>query len=96
MIAGEPLKFAEAKERIRNILSGAGSVTPSQHALDQLHARDMTMVDVVNVLRGGYVESAEEIAGTWRYRVCTPRMVVIVAFRAETELRLVTGWRIRR
>ena len=63
MIAGEPLKFAEAKERIRNILSGAGSVTPSQHALDQLHARDMTMVDVVNVLRGGYVESAEESPG---------------------------------
>jgi hypothetical protein len=66
-IAGEPLKSAEAKARIRHILSGAGSVTPSQHALDQLRARDMTMVDVVNVLRGGHVESAEEIAGTWRY-----------------------------
>ena len=96
MIAGEPLEAAEAKKRIRHILSGAGSVTPSQHALHQLRARDMTMVDVVNVLRGGHVESTEEIDGTWRYRVCTPRMVVIVAFRSETELRIVTGWRIRR
>jgi len=93
VLTNEPLDPAAAKQLIRRILSGKGTVTPSQHALDQLTARDMTMVDVANVLRGGFVAGAEEVSGTWRYRVQTTRMVVIVAFRSETELRVITGWR---
>ena len=95
MVANEPLDLVAAKRLIRQILA-TGAVTPSQHALDQLKARDMSMVDVANVLRGGIVESAEEIRRTWRYRVRTARMVVVVAFRSETELRIVTGWRVQR
>lgn len=54
---------------------------------------NLTMVDVANVLRGGVVDPAESEKGTWRYRVRTARIAVIVAFRSETELRVVTAWR---
>lgn len=33
--------------------------------------------------------------GSWRYRVRTARMAVIVAFRSETALRVVTAWRFK-
>jgi len=92
VLTDEPLDPAAAKALIASILR-TGSVTPSQHALEQLKARAMTMVDVVNILRAGVVEPGEFLNGTWRYRVRTPRMNVVIAFRSETELRVVTAWR---
>jgi hypothetical protein len=84
-----------AKKLIRQILE-AGTVTPSQHALDEMAKDDLTLVDCVNVLRGGVVEPPELERGSWRYRVRTARISVVVAFRSEQELRIVTAWRIRR
>ena len=95
VLAPEPLDPTAAKRLIQQILK-SGSVTPSQHALDQLKAREMTMVDVANVLRGGYVDGSEEVNRTWRYRIRTAHMVVVIAFRSESELRIVTGWRVGR
>lgn len=54
------------------------------------------MVDVVNILRGGVVEQPELVNGTWRYRVRTQRMTVVIAFRSDAEIRVVTAWRLRR
>lgn len=88
----EPLDRAEAKQRIREILR-AGAVTFSAHALDELVKDRLTTVDCVNVLRGGVVEPAEWERGSWRYRVRTGRLHVVVAFRSETELHVVTAWR---
>ena len=53
------------------------------------------MLDVANVLRGGVVDPGEYENGSWRYRVRTARIAVIVAFRSETELRVVTAWRFK-
>jgi hypothetical protein len=39
------------------------------------------------------VDPAEFENSSWRYRVRTARIAVIVAFRSETELRVVTAWR---
>lgn len=36
------------------------------------------------------------VDGTWRYRVHTQRIWVVVAFRSETRLVVVTGWRSKR
>ena len=41
---------------------------------------DLTMVDCANVLRAGVVEEPEFERGTWRYRVRTQRIFVVVAF----------------
>ncbi len=51
------------------------------------------MADCLNVLRGGIVGAAEWEHGSWRYPVSTPRgYTVVVAFRGETLLVVVTAW----
>jgi hypothetical protein len=89
VLDGEPFAPPGAKKRIRAILD-EGNVSLSNHAEEELTKDGMTMVDVTNVLRGGVVEPAELERGSFRYRVRTNRMVVVVAFRSETELRVVT------
>jgi len=55
---------------------------------------DLTLVDCINVLRGGVIEPGQLIHGTWRYPVRTTRICVVVAFRSESELTVVTAWRL--
>jgi hypothetical protein len=91
----EPLSPVEAKAIIRSILQ-EGNVVWSHHALDEMandRHGEILRVDVVNVLRGGVVEPGELERGTWRYRVHTTRIWVVVAFDSESELVLVTAWR---
>ena len=54
---------------------------------------DLTTVDCENVLRGGVVRPGEYEHGTWRYRVETSKITVVIAFRSEQELVVVTAWR---
>lgn len=89
---GEPLDLARAEQLIRAILS-SGETVFSNHALDEMPNRDLTAQDCKNVLRGGWVESSELEKGTWRYRVRTARMCVVIAFRSESRLVVVTAWR---
>jgi hypothetical protein len=91
---GEPFSPAEAKRRIVAILT-TGDVAFSGHARRELAKDSLTTVDAANVLRAGSVDPAEAENGEWRYRVRTQRMAVVVAFRSETELRIVTAWRFR-
>jgi len=90
----EPFDPPEAKKRIRSILE-MGVVTPSGHALHEMEKDELTMVDCTNVLRGGWVEPGEWENGSWRYRVRTARISVVVAFRSESKLAIVTAWRER-
>jgi hypothetical protein len=90
----EPLSPPEARRLIREILE-TGSVTFSKHAEEEMAKDNLTMVDVTNVLRGGVLDPAELENGSWRYRIRTARIAVIVAFRSETELRVVTAWRFK-
>ncbi|MBI4700538.1 MAG: DUF4258 domain-containing protein [Deltaproteobacteria bacterium] len=91
---GEPLNPSDARRLIREIIQ-SGSVTFSGHAQQELDKDDLTTADVLNLLRGGIVEPAELERGSWRYRVRTARMCAVVAFRSETELRIVTAWRLK-
>jgi hypothetical protein len=88
----EPLTPDEARRLIKTIIA-EGVVTFRVHAKARLAERSMDSVDVVNVLRAGVVQEPEMEDGTWRYRVCTMRMTVVVAFRSKTELVVVTAWR---
>ena len=88
-----PLDNDEAKRLIAAVLKMGGAVGFSNHALEEMEKDSLTTVDAVNVLRGGYVEFCEEKDRTWRYRVRTPRMTFVVAFRSEHELTVVTAWR---
>src|SRR5262245_29145995 len=92
--APEPLDTAAAKRRIRAILE-SGITRFSSHALDEMKQDDLSTVDCVNVLRGGVVQPPDLERGTWRYRVLTNRICVVVALRSDEELVVVTAWRIR-
>jgi len=89
----EPLAPDQAKRLIQAILK-TGTVSFSDHANKEMANDDMDAVDCTNVLRGGVVEQPEFENGSWRYRVRTNRMVVVVAFRSKEALRVVTAWRI--
>lgn len=90
----EPLKPTNAKKLILAILDDHELVIPTGSHADQEMANDNLIVgDVINVLRGGVVEPGELEKGTWRYRVRTTKITVVVCFRSETELRVVTCWR---
>jgi hypothetical protein len=88
----EPLAPEAAKRLIRYILKG-GRFVYSKHAKDEMLDDDLTTVDCENVLRGGVVRPGEYEHGTWRYRVETNKITVVVAFRSEGELVVVTAWR---
>ena len=91
----EPLSPATAKKVIRQILQ-TGRFTYTKHSKDEMSADDLTTVDCENVLRGGVVRPGEYENGTWRHRVETRRVTVVVAFRSENELVVVTAWRVGR
>jgi len=84
----EPLRNDDVKRLVRAILK-TGSVEFSGHALRALKDDNLTTVDAVNVLLGGYVEGCDLESGTWRYRVCTQFITVVV----EEHLVVVTAWR---
>jgi len=88
----EPLKPDDARNLIRKIRE-SGVVAPSGHALEEMAKDNLTMVDCINVLRGGVVDPPELAKGTWRYRVRTMRICVVVAFRSDSKLVIVTAWR---
>jgi hypothetical protein len=90
----EPLKPSTAKKLIQEILKSS-SVGMSGHALEEMEKDKLIVGDINNVLRGGVVEEGELVKGSWRYRVRTHKIVVVVCFRSETELRVVTCWRIK-
>jgi len=91
----EPLGVHEAKKLIRAILQ-SGRVAFSGHALEEMENDDLTTQDCVNILRAGTVEPPEFEKGSWRYRARGGWICVVVAFRSERELVVVTAWRIRR
>lgn len=92
---GQPLKPMKAKALIRAILE-EGGVRWGDHALKELVKDNLETGDAINVLRAGVVREPEWENGEWRYRVETPRISVVVAFRTETVLRVVTAWRNKR
>lgn len=90
----EPLTPPAAKKQIRSILE-TGTVDFTGHALEELAKDGFDTGDALNVLRGGILEPAEMVGEVWRYRVRTARMYVVVQFRTNTRLLVITGWRLK-
>src|SRR5436190_21074644 len=88
----EPLSPEDAKRLIRAILDN-GTFRLARHAASEFAADDLTTVDCVHALRGGVVGPPEWENGSWRYRVHTGRICVVVAFRSAMALVVVTAWR---
>lgn len=88
----EPLSPPAARKLIVPSLKD-GTINFSKHGREEMTKDRLEEIDVVNVLRGGTVEPGEWEHGSWRYRVRTARMAVVVAFRSKTLLVVVTAWR---
>lgn len=89
---GDPLKPDDARRLIKAILE-KGEVILSRHAEVEMANDNLLLVDCTNVLRCGVVDPPDLEKGTWRYRVATQRIRVVVAFRSDTKLVIVTAWR---
>ena len=83
----------EARKLILQIVK-TGIVRFSTHGLKEMKLDGLTTNDVANVLAGGkIVEEGEFERGSWRYRVHTHTMCVVVMFPSDQALLVVTAWR---
>jgi hypothetical protein len=86
---------AKARKLLREVVA-SGVLTYSDHAKNEMVKDKLTTQDIVNVLRAGVVEPSEFERGSWRHRVKTNTLCVIVVLASEREAVVVTAWRIRR
>lgn len=86
------LRAGDAKKRTRAIQEG-GWVFFSGHAEEEMRKDELSRRDVENVLRGGVVREPEWENGSWRYHVETSKIRVVIAFRNELTLVVVTAMR---
>lgn len=86
------LRAGDAKKLIRSILQ-LGWVFFSTHAREEMRKDELLPRDVENVLRGGVVREPEWENGSWRYQVETLKIRVVIAFRDERTLIVVTAMR---
>ena len=89
-----PGKPADIRILVRRILD-SGIVTFSDHAIEEMEKDRLESTDCVNVLRAGVYEAPELINGSWRYRVGTWQICVVISLPSETHVRVVTAWRVR-
>lgn len=87
----------QAIKKVKEILNKPTSPIFSKHALQELAADDLTIVDANNVLKSGdarILMEGELIKGSYRYRVETSKITIVVAFQPDGNgLVVVTGWR---
>jgi hypothetical protein len=92
----EPLSADEAKRLIVKAIDADRVDFKQVHAREEMTNDDLSMRDVLRVLRGGVAEPGELLRNTWRYRVRTSWAYVVVTFRTEDNVVVVTAWRIKR
>jgi hypothetical protein len=91
-----PVTAGEVRLRLGAILRNGWEVAWTSHARRELAKDRMTTVDAVNVLRcWRYMDPPEQDIQTreWKYRIHTDMMGIVVKFRSETQLVVITAWR---
>jgi hypothetical protein len=94
VVVEEPLSAPEVRKLVRDICEN-GTVEFSPHAYEEMAKDSLSELDALNVLRGGWPEPGEFERSSYRYRIRTQNICVVVAFRSETWLVVVTAWRDR-
>ena len=83
-----------ARRLLRDVLT-SGILRFSGHAKAEMAKDQLTTQDAVNVLRAGVVDPSEFMSGSWRHRVKTNRICVVVTLPSKSEATVITAWRIR-
>jgi hypothetical protein len=69
-------------------------MTFSKHALEEMEKDNLKTGDILNVLKAGKIFDAPEFEnGSYRYRVQTQKIMVVIAFRKTNHVVIVTAWR---
>jgi hypothetical protein len=92
----EPLPLPEAEKRIKTIARDGTVHFADPHAMQAMADDNLATVDVMNVLRAGYVDDVEFARGSWRYRMRTQRICAPTRFLSEDAIEVVTVWRVKR
>lgn len=92
---GTPLTASQARELARGILK-SGAIGFSKHARQRMKERNLSKVDIENVIRGGRILDPPESTaqGFFKYRFETNSMVAVVLFRSESHLVVYTAFRL--
>lgn len=88
----EPLSDQQVEARCASVVQ-SGTVFFSEHAEEEMDDDDISKSDVRNVLRAGWCEMPDGEPGSWRYRMCSNKFTVVIAFTGDDELCVVTAWR---
>lgn len=86
-------------EQARKVLAEIFNHNPNlvsftKHAREQMSERDLKSGDVLNVLKAGKIWGVPEYEnGSFRYRVQTKKMTVVIAFRKPNHVVVITAWR---
>jgi hypothetical protein len=83
----------------RKILSEIFNYTPNlvsftKHAREQMQERDLKSGDVLKVLKAGMILSDPGYEhGSYRYRIQTKKITVVIAFKKPNHVLVITAWR---
>lgn len=89
------LNRTQARKLLTEILNKElNKVSFSKHCRHELRNDNLTTVDVLNTLKAGFINvDPEYVNETYRYRVETSKMIVVIAFIQPDFIRCVTAWR---
>jgi hypothetical protein len=88
------LAACDAKALARKILE-EGTISFTDHSHRELAKDNRSTGDCLNAIRGGAYREAEWENGCWRYRIETGRVGVVFQFRSDSEILVVTAWRMK-
>jgi hypothetical protein len=89
------LGTGQARKILAEIFNHVPSlVSFTRHAREQMRERDLKSGDVLNVLKAGKIMSVPDfINGSFRYRVQTNKITVVLAFKKPNHVVVITAWR---
>ena len=94
MLDNEPLAAGELKKLLRNILE-QGKVSYGSHVRKRMRDREITSIDIENVIRGGklVMHKWDITHNNWKYTLKTSRFMVALCLRSETNTFVITAAR---
>ena len=89
------LTSVQARKVLAEIFNNSPNlVSFTKHAREKMVERDLKTGDILNVLKGGKILSEPEFEnGSFRYRVQTKKITVVLAFRKPNHVVVITAWR---
>jgi hypothetical protein len=89
------------KAQARKLISEIASRHPqnirfSKHALEESKKDNLTIIDLINVIKSSaarILDEPELEKGSYRYRLATSNIMVVISFVSKIEAVVVTAWR---